>query len=142
MTDLKNGMPCMLYPITHWRKVAIAVRENLAAHKAARDQQLQQKHHDEHARKRITDDHDRIVRNFAIGYQRAVQLRLDFISKFPHLKDNRPTFSDPPSSPHKDRISPRYSQSPHHHKFLARLKGEGIRKDQEYNGRKIIFWND
>ena len=126
-------MPFMLYPITHWRDVAKAVREKLAAHKAARDHELKvyqgESEHHARLRKQIIDNHDRIIRNTAIGYQRHVQLHLDFISKFPHLKDNRPAFSDPPGSPHKDRISPRYSQSPYHHKYIRRLKkSEGIQR--------------
>ena len=131
----------MLYPLPHWRDTAKATRENLAAMRAHRDKQLTEAQH-EHHRKSIHEQHSQMERDMMIGYKRMIDLHMEFVQKFPRLKDNRPTFSDPPSSPHKDKISPKYKESPHHHKHLRRLKGEGLRNDQEHNGRKIVFWND
>jgi hypothetical protein len=137
MTITRDGYHFMLYPPPHWQETAKATRENLAAMRKARDERLANEPH--HMHRTIHEQHNQAESDMMVGYLRAVKFHLEFLEKMPEYRDFKWSQSDPPGSPHKERIAPWHKMS------KAKMREHHLatrRQTQIYNGKKLMFWKD
>ena len=127
----------MLYPVEHWQDVAKATRENIAALRKGKQEELAKHPHAMHSQ--IHARYAQIEKDMGEGLNMAIKRHQQFISNYPKLKDFRWSRSDPPQSHHKDRIAPGYPESPHHEEFKRKQQRMNQRKPQTFQGRRLKF---
>jgi hypothetical protein len=90
-------------------------------------------------RKMINDQHDQAERDMMVGYLRAIKMHIQYVNAKPWAKDFKWSKSEPPQSPHKERIAPPHTMARSQYKEHMRKKQ---RAPQVYNGCTLLFWND
>ena len=138
MTNPQLGHPFWLQPPEHWQDVAKATRENLAAMRKQRKYELETCQGQAEKMQQVNELHDQMESEMMKGYLPQIKKSLKYIEKNPRIKNFRWSMSDPPGTPHVERIDPRINASPHHEAWRQKQQQQQ-RRHQTFQGRHLRF---